>query len=65
MYLANPGFDVILDNDQLRVLRFAGDAVTSADASEKVTATRSGDEWSVTVNDFHYYTIPIAVIVGG
>jgi len=65
LYLADPGFDVTLDKDQSRVLQFAGERVTSANASEKVTATRSGDEWSVTVNDFYYYTIPIAVIAGG
>jgi hypothetical protein len=46
-------------------LRFAGATVTSADAKEKVTATRQSDNWMTSVNDFSYYTIPDAVILGG
>jgi hypothetical protein len=65
VHLASPGFDVTLHKDQLRVLRFAGDKVTSANAKEKVTAVKRGDEWTIAVNDFYYYTIPEAVIVGG
>lgn len=65
VHLADPGFDVTLHKDQLRVLRFAGQTVTSTNPSEKVTATLRGDEWSITVNDFYHYTIPTAVIVGG
>jgi hypothetical protein len=49
----------------LRILRFAGDKVTSSKASEKVVATKQGDTWQISVNDFYYYTIPEAVIVGG
>lgn len=63
VYLAAPGFDVKLHKDQVRVLRFAGDAVTSADAKEKVTAAKQGDNWMVSVNDFYFYTIPEAVIL--
>jgi hypothetical protein len=39
--------------------------VTSANASEKVAAARDSDNWLVSVNDFYFYTIPDAVIVGG
>ena len=47
-----------------RVLNFAGDKIT-ADADAKVDATKSGDMWSVTVNDHEHYQIPQAVISGG
>jgi hypothetical protein len=47
-----------------RVLTFAGDKVTS-DAGAKVTATKSGDTWTVDVNDYEHYQIPEAVISGG
>jgi hypothetical protein len=46
-----------------RVLTFIGNTVTSG--SEKVKATKRGDEWSVEVNDYEHYTIPEAVISGG
>jgi hypothetical protein len=65
VHLAPPGFDVTLHKDQLRTLRFAGDTVTSADASEKVSAEKLGDHWSIAVNDFYFYTVPEAVILGG
>lgn len=65
VHLASPGFDVAIHKDQVRVLRFAGDKVTSADPKEKVNATKEGDNWSVGVNEFYFYTIPEAVIVGG
>jgi hypothetical protein len=65
VYLASPGFDVTLHKDQLRILRFLGDKVTSSDAKEKVTASRQGDDWQISVNDFYFYTIPDAFIVGG
>jgi hypothetical protein len=39
--------------------------VTSATATEKVTAEKQGDNWSIAVNGFYYYTIPEAVISGG
>jgi hypothetical protein len=65
VYLASPGFDVALHKDQLRVLKFHGNKVTSAKADEKVTFEKKGDEWSITVNGFQYYSIPDAVIVGG
>jgi hypothetical protein len=47
-----------------RVLTFAGGKVTS-DTGTKVTATKSGDMWSVDVNDYEHYRIPEAVISGG
>lgn len=47
-----------------RVLTFAGGKVTS-DAGTKVTTTKSGDMWSVDVNDHEHYRIPEAVISGG
>lgn len=46
-----------------RVLTFVGDKVSSA--GEKVVATRTGDEWSIVVNDYEHYEIPDAVVSGG
>jgi hypothetical protein len=65
VHLADPGFDVTLHEDQLRVLRFKGDTVTSRNRKEVATATRRGAQSTVTVSDFVGYTIPTAVIVGG
>jgi hypothetical protein len=65
VHLADPGFDVSLHKDQLRILRFAGDKVTSANAKEKVVATRQGDTWQISVDNYFYYTIPEAAIIGG
>jgi len=47
-----------------RALNFAGGKVTS-DGDAKVTASKSGDLWSVDVNDYEHYRIPEAVISGG
>jgi hypothetical protein len=47
-----------------RVLTFAGGKVTSG-ADAKVKAVKSGDLWSVDVNDYEHYRIPEAVISGG
>ena len=47
-----------------RVLTFAGGTVTS-EAGAKVKASKSGDLWSVDVNDYEHYRIPDAVISGG
>ncbi len=47
-----------------RVLTFAGGKVTS-NADAKVKASKSGDLWSVEVNDYEHYRIPEAVISGG
>jgi hypothetical protein len=47
-----------------RVLTFAGDKVTS-DANAKVKASKSGDQWSIDVNDYEHYQISEAVISGG
>ena len=47
-----------------RVLTFIGAKVTS-DANAKVKASKSGDLWSVDVNDYEHYRIPEAVISGG
>lgn len=65
VHLVSPGYDVTLHKDQVRVLRFTGSTVTSADPKETVTFQKRGDDWAVAVNDFHFYTIPDAVIVGG
>jgi hypothetical protein len=65
VHLVSAGFDVMLHKNQVRVLRFAGATVTSATATEKVTAEKQGDNWSIAVNGFYYYTIPEAVISGG
>jgi hypothetical protein len=65
VHLASPGFDVKIHKDDIRVLRVNGSAVTSANAAEKVTVTRESDNWLVSVNNFYFYTIPDAVIVGG
>lgn len=65
VHLAAPGYDVKLHKDKLRILRFDGRTVTSADAGEHVKFEKQGDNWSIGVNDFYYYTIPEAVIVGG
>lgn len=47
-----------------RVLTFIGGKVGS-DADAKVKAGKSGDLWSVDVNDYEHYRIPEAVISGG
>lgn len=47
-----------------RVLTFAGGKVT-ADAGTKVKTSKSGDMWSVDVNEHEHYQIPEAVISGG
>ena len=66
VHLAAVGHDVTLHTDKEEtVLVFNGDTVTSADPKDKVTAEKRGDEWSVGINDFHFYVIPEAVISGG
>jgi hypothetical protein len=65
VHLASPGYDVAIHKDRLRILRFDGRAVTSGTASEKVSVTRQGDDWLVSVDGLFQYTIPDAVIVGG
>jgi len=47
-----------------RVLRFAGYEVTS-DGDAKVKASKSGDLWSIDVNEYEHYRIPDTVISGG
>jgi hypothetical protein len=47
-----------------RVLTFSGGKVSS-DPGAKVKADKSGDMWSVDVNDHEHYRIPEAVISGG
>jgi hypothetical protein len=47
-----------------RVLNFAGGKVTS-DGNAKVKASKSGDLWSVDVNDYEHYRIPEAVVSCG
>lgn len=65
VYLADPGFDVKLHKDHLRLIRFAGNTVTSANPKERVNVTMQSDNWLVSVDDFHFYTIPDAVVNGG
>ncbi len=47
-----------------RVLTFMGSKVTSTGAA-KVKATKTGDTWSIEVNDVEHYQIPEAVVSGG
>ena len=47
-----------------RVLTFMGSKVTST-AGAKVKATKTGDTWSIEVNDVEHYQIPEAVVSGG
>jgi hypothetical protein len=47
-----------------RVLTFADGKVTSV-AGANVKAAKSGDLWTVDVNDYEHYRIPQAVISGG
>jgi hypothetical protein len=65
VHLADPGFDVVLHKEHLRILRFTGAKVTSANLKAKVIAEKKGDEWSVGIDGFYFYEIPEAVIVGG
>lgn len=66
VHLAGVGYDVTLHPDKVEtVLVFAGNSVTARDPSQKVTAKKSGDAWSIGVNDFLFYEIPEAVISGG
>jgi hypothetical protein len=46
-----------------RLLTFRGDRVTSG--NEKVKATRSGDTWTIEVNDYEHYRVYDSVIFGG
>jgi len=46
-----------------RVLTFKGVDVSGGDA--KVKASRTGDLWTIEVNDYEHYRIPEAVISGG
>jgi hypothetical protein len=65
VHLADPGYDVTLHKNPLRVLRFASGKVTSPDPMARVTAEKKGDEWSIGIDDFYFYVIPEAVIDGG
>ena len=48
-----------------RVLNFIGATVTIADPKARLKASKSGDNWSISIDDFEYYDIPMAVIDGG
>ena len=48
-----------------RVLTLKGGEVTFADPRARLKASKSGDTWSVNVDDIEYYEIPEAVIDGG
>lgn len=65
VHLQSPGFDVTLHKEGVRILVFAGSKATSTNPGEKVTSEKQGDNWSISVNDFYFYVIPEAVIVGG
>ena len=55
---------VTLPGGLKRVLKFAG-AKVSSEGAMSVKATKSGDLWSVEVNDYEHYRIFEAVISGG
>ena len=57
LHVSNPG-------GKPRVLTFIGDTV-SADGGARVKAAKSGDLWSVEVDDSEHYRVPEAVINGG
>jgi hypothetical protein len=64
--LAPPGYDVTRHRDQVEnVLIFEGNSVKSRDLNQKVIAEKMGDEWSISIDGFRFYTIPEAVIIGG
>lgn len=56
---------VSLPGGDERVLNFAGEQVTSPDPKLRIKASKSGDTWSVNINDFEFYEIFEAVIEGG
>jgi hypothetical protein len=60
----NAEVDVTPPGGFKRVLNFADGKVTS-DGGAKVKASKSGDLWSVDVNDYEHYRIPEAAISGG
>jgi len=39
--------------------------VSIADPKARLKASKSGDNWSVNINDFEFFEIPEAVINGG
>ncbi len=48
-----------------RVLLFDGDNVKTENNELGLKASKSGDEWMITINDFEHFRIPDAVIYGG
>lgn len=65
VYLAQAGFDLTLHKEGLRILHFTGDSVTSPDAVAKVKFSKHEDNWSISADDFFFYSIPESVISGG
>ena len=65
VHLVAPGLAAASPGATRRALRFAGNIVTCADPSVRLKATKTGDEWSVSINDREFYQIPEAVILGG
>ena len=61
----NAEVHVTLPGGGTRILIFMGAQVTSADSTVHLKVSKSGDTWSVNINDFEFYEIPEAVIVGG
>jgi len=48
-----------------RVLTFMGAKVSIADPKARLKASKSGYDWSISIDDFEFYEIPVAVIEGG
>jgi len=48
-----------------RVLNFRSAQVTIADPTVHLKASMSGDNWSISIDDFEFYDIPMEVIDGG
>lgn len=48
-----------------RVLVFAGSQVTTPDASARLAAAKQNGDWSISINEYEFYQVPDAVIVGG
>ena len=49
----------------MRVLNFTGATVTIADPKARLKASKSGDNWPISIDDFEFYEMPMAVLDGG
>ena len=61
----NAEFHVTPPGGGTRVLNFRGAQVTIADPKARLKASKSGDTWSISIDDFEFYDFPVAVIDGG